>query len=367
MAHLSDGTLRRMVDDPDSGPATDARHLEGCPDCAARLATMGDEAHAIAALLAVPDAKVDLAAAFDQVRSARAARPRFVLRLPVLGPVSRPVMVGLAAALAAVALLATAIAQDGTLFAPNKVTAVPVTVADMQALSQLSNYGTVSWTSQPQLQVVASAAAAQSASGLVPPVAGNLPSGVSTNITYAAMTKAVAVFTFSAAQAQAAAAASGKSLPALPAGMDGAQLTVDVGPAVGEIFGNLNLNGASASDLTQANLPQLVIVESSAPTATSTQVSVKELETYLLSMPGISPDLAAAIKAIGNPGTTLPIPIPVQYATATSVQVQGVDGVALGDNTGLGSGVVWVKHGLVYAVAGTVKQSDAVTIADNLR
>ena len=77
-------------------------------------------------------------------------------------------------------------------------------------------------------------------------------------------------------------------------------------------------------------------------------------------------ELKAAIQAIGDPSTTLLIPVPIEYATSTQVTVQGVDGVALGDNTGVGSGVVWVKDGYVYVVAGSIKRDDAVAIANNL-
>jgi hypothetical protein len=195
----------------------------------------------------------------------------------------------------------------------------------------------------------------------------NLPTGVSTTVTYAAMPQAAAVFTFSQAKAAAAAAQTGNSLPPLPAGMDGAQLTVTVGPAVAEIYGNLNQPGSS--DVTQVNLPQMIVAESSAPVATSTQVTVKQLEDYILAQPGLSPELTAAIKAIGDPSTTLPIPVPVQFATSSSVTIQGRQGgqgVALGDNTGVGAGVIWVKNGVVYGVVGTVKRSDAIDVADHL-
>jgi hypothetical protein len=146
--------------------------------------------------------------------------------------------------------------------------------------------------------------------------------------------------------------------------MDGATLTVTVGPAVGEVYGNLKPTGSSANDV---NLPQLVVAKSAAPTATTTQVSLAQLESYILAQPGISKELKSAINAIGDPSHTLLIPVPVQYATATDVTVQGVQGVALGDNTGVGSGIVWVKGGSVYVVAGTIKQSDALSIANNLK
>jgi hypothetical protein len=139
---------------------------------------------------------------------------------------------------------------------------------------------------------------------------------------------------------------------------------VTAGPVVAEIYGNLS--AGSASDLTQANLPQLVIIKSSAPVATSTPLTVKQLEDYLLAQPGISPELAAAVRAVGDPSTTLLIPIPTGYATSSTVIVQGVTAVALGDNTGLGAAVVWVKGGVVYFVGGTVKQSDVLAIANNL-
>jgi hypothetical protein len=354
-----------MVDDPDARAASDARHLEGCSECRSRYRAVADDARSTTKLLAVPDVKVDVARAFDRVQSAPEAQPRFGFRLPMLPPISRPMSIALVAAVAAVALLATVIAQDSNFFAPTTVTAVPVTVADMQSLTQLSAYGTVTWTTEPQLQIVTTPAEAAAISGLQPPVVAKLPAGVSSTVTYAAMPQAVAVFTFSADKAAAAAASTNKALPRLPAGMDGARLTVTVGPAVGEIYGSLKQS--SGSDLSQANLPQLVVGKSTAPSATSTQVSVKQLEDYLLSLPGISPQLAAAIKAVNDPSTTLPIPIPVQYATSSKVQVQGVQGIALGDNTGIGSAVIWVKHGLVYAVAGTIKQSDAIEIANNLK
>ena len=367
MAHLTDGTLRRMVDDPDVAREERA-HLDGCAECEARFQVIADDARSIATMLAVPEARVDVASAFHRVATAPAATPRLGFRWPVAMPRSRPVAFAFAAVLVGVALLAGVIARDFSLnITPNTVTPVPVTVADMQSLSQLADYGSVTWTKQPSLQVVASASdAAAAAGGLQPPTVNNLPKDVPTTVTYVAMSQGVAVFTFDASKAAAAAAQQGKTLPALPSGMDGAQLTVTVGPAVGEVFGNLKQpSGSGTPDV--ASLPRLVVGLSSAPTATSTQVSVKQMEDYLLSLPGVSDQLKAAIKAIGDPSTTLPIPIPVQYATSKTVTVQGVQGVALGDNTGVGSAVIWVKNHVVYAVAGSVKQTDAIDIANNLK
>ncbi|HEX3508731.1 MAG TPA: hypothetical protein VHW94_10100 [Candidatus Dormibacteraeota bacterium] len=373
MAHLSDGTLRRKFDDAGSMTESENRHFSACADCQARYATHADDARAVAGALAVPDLKVDVASAFSRVRSAPAAQPRFGIRLPIVRPASRPVMGVLAAATVVLALVVTGIAQ-GLFFQPQSLQVVPVSVADLQSLNGLGDFGTLTWTTQPAPQIVTSAAEAASVSGLQVPVV-TLPSTISHNVTYAAMPAAVGVFTFDAAKAAATAAKAGKTLPAMPAGMDGSKLTVTVGPAVVEIFGNLNLGresgtGTTASatpDPSQLTLPELVVGESSAPVVTSSGVTTKELEDYLLSLPGVSAKLASAIRAVKDPSTTLPIPIPIEYATSKTVTVQGVDGVAVGDNTGLGAGVIWIKSGTVYGVAGTLTQDAILTIANGLK
>jgi len=326
---------------------------------------MAEDARVVAGALAVPDIKVDIASAFGRVRSAPAAQPRFGIRLPIVSPASRPVMGLLAASFVVLALVVTGIAQ-GIFFQPKSVQAVPVSVADLQSLSGLTDFGTLTWTTKPAPQLVTSATEAATVSGLNVPAVGTLPSGVSSNVTYAAMPAAVGVFTFDAAKAAAAAAKAGKTLPAMPAGMDGSTLTVTVGPAVVEIYGNLPTSG-SATDTSQLSLPQLVIGESSTPVVTSSGVTTQQLEDYLLSLPGVSAKLAAAIRAVKDPSTTLPIPIPIEYATSTSVKVQGVDGVAVGDNTGLGAGVIWIKGGTVYGVAGSLKQDVILDIANGLK
>jgi hypothetical protein len=362
VAHLSDGALRRMFDDPDARAGADASHLEGCAECQARFQSAGDDARAIGTLLAVPEPQLDVRAAFARVAAEPKARPALGFRFPLFRPAaSRPAM-ALVAGVTAAAIAVVAFTFSGFFFQPTRVQAVPITLSDLQSLSQLADYGTVSWTKQPQLDVSPTAPTGD----LQAPTVATLPSGVAHEVTYATMTQAVATFTFSASKASAAAAAAGRELPKMPAGMDGATLTVSVGPAVGEVYGNLK-QPQGAANATEINLPQLVVAKSISPTVQSTQVSAAQLESYILSMPGISPELKKTMTAIGDPTKTLFIPVPVEYGTSQSVQVQGVEGVALGDNTGVGSAVVWVKDGYVWAVAGSIKQSDALTVADNLK
>ena len=366
MAHLTDGTLRRMVDDTEASTAADSAHLDGCADCKDRYDAIADDARSIATLLSAPGVKVDVAAAYSRVMRAPKAQPALgLIRLPFLRPVARPMKLAFVAAVAAAAVMVVAFAAGGFFFQPTKVQPVPITLSDLQALSQLGEYGTLTWTKEPDLRVTPSATDAASVSGLQAPTVSKLPTGVSSTVTYGAMPKAEATFTFSAAKAAAAAAASGKTLPTMPASMDGATLTITIGPAVGEIYGNFSQ--PSSANATAINLPQLIIAKSVSPTVSSTQVDAKTLEEYIVSLPGISDELKKTISAIGDPATTLFIPVPVEYGTSKTVTVQGVDGVALGDNTGVGSAVVWVKDGHVYAVAGSIKQSDAIEIANNLK
>ena len=53
--------------------------------------------------------------------------------------------------------------------------------------------------------------------------------------------------------------------------------------------------------------------------------------------------------------------------SATKVTVDGVQGLAIGDETGIGSTIVWTKDGKLYAVGGTFAQSQVLGLAENLK
>ena len=46
---------------------------------------------------------------------------------------------------------------------------------------------------------------------------------------------------------------------------------------------------------------------------------------------------------------------------------QGVDGLLLGDATGLGSAVVWSKDGQVFFVGGPLRDNEVLDIANGLK
>jgi hypothetical protein len=371
VGHLSEGTMRRMLDDPDTITSADRSHFAECTQCQGLRSRIDWDAKSVALLMERPEPAVDVAAALARVQQATSARRRFDFRIPLLRPVTRPALAVAAAAVLVLAVVVTGVAQQALLiFQPSQVTPVPFVLADFQSLPDLSAYGDVTWSAKPQPQVVLTEPDAYRVTGLNVPTVNPLPQGVSSTVTYAAMPLAVGTFKFSAAKAAAAAAAQGKSLPPMPAGMDGSTLTITVGPAVVAVYGNLpspsNSSSPSGESLPVVDLPELVIATSKVPVVTSSQVTVKQLEDYLLVQPGLSPQLAADIRAIGDPTTTLPIPVPMKFATSSKVTVHNVQGVALGDNTGIGSAVVWVTGGQVFVVAGSLKQTEIIATANAL-
>ncbi len=320
--------------------------------------------------------------------------------------VARPagVLVAAAALVAALGLTPAGSLAAGlvSIFEPQQFTAVPITSGDLQGLPPLDSYGTMTDQQNTTRRQATSAADAARITGLTVRTPAALPTGVPSTVTYNVLSQGVAAFTFDAAKARAAAAKSGKTLLPMPAGLDGATLRLSVGPIVVATYGgnllgtatnaaahdgvsHAHANGKSAiaqvrkdinphGAVTQAQanggeIPSLVIVQAPRPRLTTTNgVTVQELEDYLAGQPGVSPQLALEIKSIGDPSTTLPVPIPIDRFNAQHVTLKnGADSLVVGDNTGVGSGVIWQKKGMVYAVGGTLTQDQVLAIANSLR
>ena len=380
MRHLSDGALRRLYDEPYSLDEETRAHYNSCSDCQGRFATAADDARHTQALMAVPGATVDPASALAHVRSRISpGRPRLaVLR----GGWRRPVLGGATAAVLAAALVSTlAFTSLGAnlfkIFQPTQVTPVTVTQSDFQGLNAFSNWGDVKGTSRGQLQQTETAAEAARISGL--PVIGvdasKLPSSLQkAPVSYAALTQSSGSVTFN-----------GNA----PARLRGSTLNLVVGPAETALYGDLGKlaqsgqaargsksqaqNGSAAENqqsiqqALNAAGPILGIAEMAAPQVSSTGASVKDIKSALLAQPGLSDTMRAAINSFDDPTGNLPIPVPAGYVNSHSVTVQGVKGTAFGDNTGLGSAIIWIKHGRVYGVAGTVTEDQVLAVANSLR
>jgi len=265
------------------------------------------------------------------------------------------------AAAAAVVIVATTLTMTGVadsilqIFEAKQFAAVSVTPVDIQTLGELSQFGTLSWSAQPQPHAVASLGAATAETGL-PAFSVSVPASISATAKYQALARTTATFVFDASLARASAAAIGRTAPPMPAKLDGSTLAFTGGPAILAVYGSGEQTGTT-----------LVVGVAKAPTVGSDGASVSEIQAYLLSQPSVTPALAAQIRAIGDPATTLPIPIPVGQAAAKNVSVHGVTGLFIGDSTGLGSAVIWQQNGLVYIVGGTLTEAEVLAVANSLK
>jgi hypothetical protein len=335
-------------------------------------------------MLSVPEAKVDTERALSRLRARVEAERIAPVRSRASGAQGGGVSIwlrGLAAA-ATVALVATLLTVSGlaetilTIFEPKQLVAVPITASDLNSASSLGAYGTLTWTEQPKPYDVPDIRTAARDSGMTVLVPSNLPAGAGT-AHYGVMPKTTATFTFSADKTRQSAAAQKRTPPPMPANIDGSKLFITGGPAVVTTYddstaGMTGASGAASGAVDRypaspfSGMPKLIVAQGRPPVVQSDGVTVEQLQSYLLGQPGISPQLAAQIRAIKDPSSTLPVPIPVDMATSKKVTVQGVDGIFVGDSTGLGSAVIWQKDGIVYGVAGTLTEQQVLAVANSL-
>ncbi|SHG18569.1 hypothetical protein [Geodermatophilus nigrescens] len=367
--HPTDGTLRRLVDEPAGVADADRAHVAGCDVCLAGLARARADADAVGAALspaALTLAGTTGAAGTDaawhrlsaavaaQARPAlvpapapaRASRWRGALRSPVVAAMGVVVVLGGAGAAAAADWL--------QVFRTEEVAAVPVSTTDLVGLPDLTAYGDVTFVSEPDVREVADAAAAEDATGLEAPEVAELPTGVTGEPAWTVGGRAVAEFTFSADRAAQAAAAAGETLPPPPAGLDGATFRLEAGPGVAAVWSEAR------------GVPALVVGRVTAPVAYSSGVPFETARDYLLGLPGLPDELAAQLRTFTGDGTTLPLPVPAELATVSTADVDGTEATVLATRDGTLHGVVWVEDGVVTGVAGSLSEDEVLAVARDL-
>lgn len=386
MKHLSEGTLRRMLDQPQSFPEADRAHLQSCERCrTTAAAVVGDAGRAAVLMEGAGKVTADPKAALDQLRS-RGLSP---LAASTSGSgwswsrlrsrrTMRPALYVALVGLMGLMLVGTGVAGNLIkIFEPDKVVGVPVDMESLNSLPDLRNYGSIAVVQEPDDAPAATLEEAASITGLNL-LKADLPSGLGAERIHT-MTTGRASFTFDADKAAATAGGEGFKLP--PA-LDGSSLFLEAGPMAVQIFGgpeDLPADKAAMEQTAKAaegrgdlagllsSLPDLMIVQMKSPVLSSNGPSVADYRDALLTLPNLSPGLKAQIEAIGDPSTTLPLPIPIDMATSKQVDVNGVTGLAIGDNTGVGSGVVWQTGGVVRAVAGPLTEDRVLAIARSMR
>src|SRR5215218_4755752 len=220
MRHPSEGVLRRLVDEPDGVTVDERAHVASCATCLRALEGARTDARRVDAALASSVA-VDTDAAWARlsetapadrapVRSISSGRSRWraAVRRPVVAAVSAAVLVAGAGVAAANDWL--------PIFRTQQVDPVTISSTDLVQVPDLSAYGDLEITQQPDPRPVADAAAAQERTGLAVPEVAQLPPGVTGEPAYQAADVVRGTFTFSAAKAAQAAAAEGADLPPVP-------------------------------------------------------------------------------------------------------------------------------------------------------
>jgi hypothetical protein len=344
MRHPTDGTLRRLLDEPAGVADDDRRHVADCPVCLSGLADAQDDAAVIGAALDV-ELETDVDAAWQRLSTelagAEHARPAAAVPRRRWRPALRSPRV---AAVAVVALLAGAGAAAAAgwleIFRTEQIAPIRITQADLVKLPDLSSYGELDLVKVPDVREVDDAAAAEARTGLSVPQVSELPRGVTGAPTFQVGGQVIGLFTFSADEAAAVAADSGEPFPPPPPGLDGSRFRLTAGPGLAMVWAEAR------------GVPAMIVARAVAPTAQSS---------------GIRFDVAAQLRRFSGDGTTLPLPVPAGEVTSSEADVGGAPATVLTARDGTMAGVVWVRDGIVNAVAGSLSADEVLSVARGLR
>jgi hypothetical protein len=254
------------------------------------------------------------------------------------------------------------------LFRVQQFQPVQVTKQDVQTLSSrpiptFEDMGTLQIQSN-SLQTQDNLTQAQAAqmvnfSILVPQT---LPQGISGTPDFSVIGAGQGTFTFSASKAHAFFMKNGYGNVKIPANLDGATFDVTTTAGVVIAYGNQTTT-------------QFMIVEFPSPIVHATgSASLQELRDVALSVPGLPPQLVTQLKQIDLNSGVVPLPIP-SGIDSQAITVHGTQGLLLTSNISTtipqlkkfpaGSAVVWQTHGIIYAVGGTISNTNQLLNSAN--
>jgi hypothetical protein len=359
MRHPTDGTLRRLLDEPAGVADADREHATGCPVCLSRLATAQEDAAAAGAALDV-DLAVDVDTAWRRLTHSLAAgerpRPRQATAADRRRSVLRsPAIAGLCVAAVLLGAGAVAAADWVQIFRTERIAPVAITRTDFLELPDLSAYGDLEVTREANIREVADAAAAEEATGLPVPRVSELPRGVTGEPELQVGGRATATFTFSVEQATQMAAEYDEPLPPPPPGLDNSRFRLAAGPGVAAVWSEAR------------GVPALVVARAVAPTADSSGIPFETARDYFLSLPGLPDHVASQLRGFSGDGTTLPLPVPDEEVRTSTADVGGAPATVLASRDGALAAVLWVRDGVLTAVAGSLSEDEVLDVARGLR
>jgi hypothetical protein len=142
---------------------------------------------------------------------------------------------------------------------------------------------------------------------------------------------------------------------AIPEGLDGTTLVLERADAVAALYG---------ATMTSPDVAVAVSGPVTLDVARSS-LSLAEVRTFLLSLPGLPDALVSQLAAIDDWRTTLPLPIPVDEASVATVQLGGTEVVSV-EVDGAGTAYVWAEDGTSSLVVGPTGSGLAKVVAGEI-
>jgi hypothetical protein len=343
------GALRAALD----GERPDlTAHVDSCARCEGRVHDLSDTALVVATALDGQTPQVDVRAALAKVRP---ARPAEVVTLAARAP-RRPSLVlrNAAAALVVLVLVSGFLATPGgratatsllERFRAERLAVVPVNLASLDpaaldALVEVAEIRGLEDVEEPRPVADLDEAAAVAGFRVEPLDVSALPADLAGPVTVLAQPPQTVRIDFA-------------DDPEVPSALRQAVLVLDVpGVVLQAVGGEQGLPAA-----VRGEAGQLGVTVEGGPT-------LAEVREALLSLPGLPPDTVAALRGIEDWETTLPLPVPAGSISWEETTVAGQPAFAFGDESVLGSALVWRDGERFIGVGGLLPLSQTRRLAE---
>jgi hypothetical protein len=339
------GAIRAALD----GERADVeRHLHHCEACRRRAEELGDDAAFAAVAFAATVPAADTDAALGRWRAEQVVVP-LQRREPHRGPGLGRAAVALLLAVVTAGVLATPTGRAAAAsllerFRAERVAVVPFDVAsvDPKAIEALARVAEVEGADRIARRQVPDAASASAVAGfdVAPLDAGALPAAVRGRVRVIAQAPQTVRVTFP----------------------DHA----DVPPAMRDVVLVLDVPGVVVQTIEGRDGEPVVVRGEAGSLEVGVEggASLAEVRNALLSLPGLPAETVAALREIEDWETTLPLPVPVGDIAWEETTVAGHPAVAFGDESGLGSALLWHDGDHFVGVGGRLPLSQVRQLAE---
>jgi hypothetical protein len=383
--HLNDGQLRASLDQEIN--EQQAAHLQSCMECQARLEELAARSarsrQAFSILKTNPPAtpvsigRAQLDVMLNRKESQSMSKNGF-------SRISRPVWVGLVV----VAILAISMAFGPVraiansflgLFRVEQVRVVQIDpsnlrgdLASSQSLEAIFAED-VQVTGDSEPQVVADVEQASQMAGI--PV--KLPPEISGELKLEVKSPMQLTFNINTSRIRAVLDELGRTDIEIPAGVDGAQVTVDMPAVVSATYGECGMESSARRESIDPDDPStypvvncLNLVQMASPTISAPPgVDLQQIGQAYLEFLGMQAEDAARFSQNIDWSTTFVLPLPMDSSEYYEVSINGATGTLI-RTTGPAGGnyvLLWVTDGVVYALTGSGESSRALTIANSIK